>query len=154
MTTKLFTLTFIIIFGFSCSLKKHPWKDSTYHGIFEGCDLDSSSFMNEKVLRISSSMKRINTDCSNKPSFCVEQGAPWPMDIFLKFRDNSFLYGYNPRVTKGGIGYNVDGGKLNYNKKTQSLTLISDKFGWTKVFKLQYSEIDSVLILTEIKNGY
>ena len=154
MRTGICILIFATIFIFSCSSQKYPGTHSIYHGVFVGCNIDSTSFVNDKLLRISSSKRKINFDCPNKPNFYITFPVDWSMNIILWFKDNEFAYGYNPRETKGGIGFSIDGGKLKYSKKAQILTLTSNKFGWTKVFKTEYFKIDSTLILTEIKNGY
>ncbi len=148
----IFSISFLVILLTSCKTRKYPWGLTQYSGVVEDCNVDSLSFGNANVIRLNGTKKKVNINCPNKPDFYAmyPDFYPWPMTALLVFKNNEIIYTYNPRKNNKGVALSVDAGKLNYDKKTNTLTITSNRFEWTGSYNIKYIAKDSILILTKI----
>lgn len=148
----------LVLYLSSCITNRFPSKIQTFKGIIKTCILDSTSLTQEPIVKIINSEIFINSDCVNKPK-SYEYPLTWPSGLYLDFNTQKYTFQYSPIPYDKKIeftdkqfrmSWNVDIGKLKYNKQKEEIILTSIKYKWERSFKISFSINKDTLILTAL----
>jgi hypothetical protein len=163
MTRILSFISFLILT--SCLSSKYPTNSDTFEGLLLTCKDDSSTIIVDKEIKLKRTIhpdkKACETckyfDCQSRPEF-FDFLQHWPGIIKFNFKDNSYYFLTNPRPNNPDIKYgekgfevhyDLDVGKIKFDKKNKTLELVSLKYNITRHFNFSYSKSDNILTLTE-----
>src|SRR3954468_9148324 len=78
----------------ACQATKYPFGQKIFKGVVKTCILDSTSFTDEKLVRILNTETFINADCINKPP-SYDYPMSWPSMLSLDFRSKIYMFGHS-----------------------------------------------------------
>jgi hypothetical protein len=105
--------------------------------------------------------KYLNPDCLERPEY-IDFLEFWPTRLWLDFKKGYYFFLHSvhptyPKIKYGDKGFSVtywyDSGDIKFDKKEHTLTLISNRFKWTRTFNVIYDKKGQKLLL-RTKNGY
>lgn len=140
----------------SCKTQDNLSSLQQVNGAILTCITDSTAFFNATVVKLSLKKTENNSECNNRPKFSYNYNL-WPSDISLWFDAKRFylstnkLYSKNSQDQVETIRIPLRYGKMKYNPKTKKMKLSCAQFKWTQEYAVEYSQKDSLIILTTIQ---
>ncbi|MES2516426.1 MAG: hypothetical protein V4580_19900 [Bacteroidota bacterium] len=157
----------ISIFLTSCLISKYPTPTSFYGGVFQSCQTDSTVLTVETLIKLKTEQKCRSCvenkylQCNNLPEY-IDYLHVYPSNIIFDFKKKTYtmIYGNRPSdpTIKYGdekfrVAYSFDISKLIHNTKTNTWTLKSEQYNWTRTFEISYSKLDDIVTLKAKKGN-